>query len=211
MPRWRPEASLGDSWASSSGPVQNPGSRAKTLVGLGRHSGEFAYPVFLSNPTAAYISCTFKRPVMFHKMNVKNGSKDLKKYPQISRRVRDTLARIYYNNSGSSKQQQQAAAASSSSKQQQQQQQQQAQQHQQWQAQQHQQWQAPAVPAPAATAAALASSSDSCRQLNHLQPCQRPGQTASRPSSLGEAVGEAQQNGYGTEAKGREKGVNGHE
>ena len=36
-------------------------------------------------------SCTFKRPVMFHKMNVKNGIKDLKKYPQISRRVRDTL------------------------------------------------------------------------------------------------------------------------
>ena len=31
---------------------------------------------------------------MFHKMNVKNGSKDLKKYPQISRRVRDTLARL---------------------------------------------------------------------------------------------------------------------
>ena len=31
---------------------------------------------------------------MFHKRNVKNGSKDLKKYPQISRRVRDTLARL---------------------------------------------------------------------------------------------------------------------
>ena len=29
---------------------------------------------------------------MFNKMNVKNDSKDLKKYPQISRRVRDTLA-----------------------------------------------------------------------------------------------------------------------
>ena len=27
-------------------------------------------------------------------MNVKNGSKELKKYPQISRRVRDTLARL---------------------------------------------------------------------------------------------------------------------
>ena len=27
-------------------------------------------------------------------MNVKNGSKDLKRYPQISRRVRDTLARL---------------------------------------------------------------------------------------------------------------------
>ena len=27
-------------------------------------------------------------------MHVKNGSKDLKKYPQISRRVRDTLARL---------------------------------------------------------------------------------------------------------------------
>ena len=40
------------------------------------------------------ISCTFKRPVMFHKMNVKNGSKDLKTYTQISRRVRDTLARL---------------------------------------------------------------------------------------------------------------------
>ena len=26
--------------------------------------------------------------------NVKNGSKDLKRYPQISRRVRDTLARL---------------------------------------------------------------------------------------------------------------------
>ena len=32
---------------------------------------------------------------MFHKMNVKNGSKDLKKYPQISCRVRDTLARLF--------------------------------------------------------------------------------------------------------------------
>ena len=32
---------------------------------------------------------------MFNKMNVKNGSKDLKRYPQISRRVRDTLARLY--------------------------------------------------------------------------------------------------------------------
>ena len=31
---------------------------------------------------------------MFHKMNVKNGSKDLKTYPQISRRVWDTLARL---------------------------------------------------------------------------------------------------------------------
>ena len=41
-----------------------------------------------------YMSCTFKRPVMFHKMNFKNGSKDLKTYPQISRRVRDTLARL---------------------------------------------------------------------------------------------------------------------
>ena len=29
-------------------------------------------------------------------MDVKNGCKDLKKYPQISRRVRDTLARLYY-------------------------------------------------------------------------------------------------------------------
>ena len=28
-------------------------------------------------------------------MYVKNGSKDLKRYPQISRRVRDTLARLY--------------------------------------------------------------------------------------------------------------------
>ena len=27
---------------------------------------------------------------MFHKMNVKRGSKDLKQYPQISRRVRGT-------------------------------------------------------------------------------------------------------------------------
>ena len=27
-------------------------------------------------------------------MQVKNGSKDLKRYPQISRRVRDTLARF---------------------------------------------------------------------------------------------------------------------
>ena len=27
-------------------------------------------------------------------MHVKNGSKDLKRYPQISRRVRDTLARL---------------------------------------------------------------------------------------------------------------------
>ena len=32
---------------------------------------------------------------MFHKRNVKTGSKDLKKYPQISRRVRDTLARLF--------------------------------------------------------------------------------------------------------------------
>ena len=32
---------------------------------------------------------------MFHKMNVKNVSKDLNKYPQISRRVRDTLARLF--------------------------------------------------------------------------------------------------------------------
>ena len=31
---------------------------------------------------------------MFHKRNVKTGSKDLKRYPQISRRVRDTLARL---------------------------------------------------------------------------------------------------------------------
>ena len=43
----------------------------------------------------SYISCTFKRPVMFYIMNVKNGSKDLKSYPQISRRVRDTLARLF--------------------------------------------------------------------------------------------------------------------
>ena len=45
----------------------------------------------------SYISCTFKRPVMFNRMNVKNGSKDLKRYPQISRRVtsRDTLARLF--------------------------------------------------------------------------------------------------------------------
>ena len=28
-------------------------------------------------------------------MHVKNGSKDLKRYPQISRRVRDTLARLF--------------------------------------------------------------------------------------------------------------------
>ena len=28
----------------------------------------------------AYLSCTFKCPVMFHKMNVKNDSKDLKNY-----------------------------------------------------------------------------------------------------------------------------------
>ena len=27
-------------------------------------------------------------------MNVENGSKDLKKYPQISRKIRDTLARL---------------------------------------------------------------------------------------------------------------------
>ena len=32
---------------------------------------------------------------MFNKMNVKNGIKDLKRYPQISRRVRDTLARLF--------------------------------------------------------------------------------------------------------------------
>ena len=38
--------------------------------------------------------CTFQRSVMFHKRNVKNGSKDLNRYPQISRRVRDTLARL---------------------------------------------------------------------------------------------------------------------
>ena len=44
----------------------------------------------------SYISCAFKRPVMFHKMNVKNGSKNLKRYPQISRRVRDTLARLFF-------------------------------------------------------------------------------------------------------------------
>ena len=43
----------------------------------------------------SFISCTFKRPVMFHKMNAKNGSKDLKRYPQISHRVRDTLARLF--------------------------------------------------------------------------------------------------------------------
>ena len=43
----------------------------------------------------AFISCIFKSPVMFHKMNVKNGSKDLKKYPQISRKIRDTLARFF--------------------------------------------------------------------------------------------------------------------
>ena len=29
-------------------------------------------------------------------MHVKNGCKDLKRYPQISRRVRDTLARILW-------------------------------------------------------------------------------------------------------------------
>ena len=29
-------------------------------------------------------------------MNVKNGCKDLKRYPQISRRVRDPLARLFY-------------------------------------------------------------------------------------------------------------------
>ena len=28
-------------------------------------------------------------------IHVKNGSKDLNNYPQISRRVRDTLARLY--------------------------------------------------------------------------------------------------------------------
>ena len=28
-------------------------------------------------------------------MNVKNGCKDLKRYPQISRRVRDPLARLF--------------------------------------------------------------------------------------------------------------------
>ena len=39
--------------------------------------------------------CIFQRPVMFHERNVKNGSKDLKRYPQISRRVRDTLARLH--------------------------------------------------------------------------------------------------------------------
>ena len=33
---------------------------------------------------------------MFHKMDVKNVSKDLKRYPQISRRVRDTLARFFF-------------------------------------------------------------------------------------------------------------------
>ena len=39
--------------------------------------------------------CTVS-PVVFvyFKMHVKNGSKDLKRYPQISRRVRDTLARL---------------------------------------------------------------------------------------------------------------------
>ena len=29
-------------------------------------------------------------------MNVKNGCKDLERYPHISRRVRDTLARLLY-------------------------------------------------------------------------------------------------------------------
>ena len=29
-------------------------------------------------------------------MHVKNGCKDLKRYPQISRRVRDTLARLFF-------------------------------------------------------------------------------------------------------------------
>ena len=43
----------------------------------------------------AFKSSTFKRPVMFHKMNFKNGIKDLKSYTQTSRRVRDTLARLF--------------------------------------------------------------------------------------------------------------------
>ena len=32
----------------------------------------------------------FQDPIMSHKLHVKNGSKDLKRYPHISRRVRDT-------------------------------------------------------------------------------------------------------------------------